>query len=195
MQQRSQDTHNRILMAAVSEFSQNGYDATSVAQICNAASVSKGAFYHHFTSKQALFLELFESWLNLLDQQLNLIRSQANSVPDALILMTDLMGDIYRSAGGNLPIFLEFWNQARHDPDVWQEVIDPYRRYQQYFANIIQEGITEGTLMEVDPQSTAQVMVSLAVGLLLQGTLDPEGSDWPKVTRYGFQLILNDLLL
>ena len=60
---------------------------------------------------------------------------------------------------------------------------------------MIQEGIEEGSLMPVDPHTSAQVMVSLAVGLLLQGTLDPDGSDWQKVTEVGFQMILNDLLV
>jgi hypothetical protein len=42
---------------------------------------------------------------------------------------------------------------------------------------------------------TAQVMVAQAVGLLLQGLLDPDGADWQRVTQYGFQMILNDLLV
>ena len=108
--------------------------------------------------------------------------------------MTELTGEIYRSAGGNLPMFLEFWNQAQHNPEIWQSVINPYHRYQCYFAEMIQEGIDEGSLKAIDPQMTAQVMVAMAVGLLLQGLLDPQGADWQQVTKHGFQLILNDLL-
>lgn len=195
MQERSKETHDGIMAAALEQFARNGYDATSVLQICQAAGVSKGAFYHHFPSKQALFLELLDTWLNILDEQFNLIRVQATSIPDALITMTDLTGEIYRSAGGNLPMFLEFWNQAQHNPEIWQSVINPYRRYQCYFAEMIQEGIHEGSLKAIDPQMTAQVMVAMAVGLLLQGLLDPQGADWQQVTKHGFQLILNDLLV
>jgi AcrR family transcriptional regulator len=194
MQKRSEETRARIMLAAVAEFGENGYEATSVSRICQASGVSKGAFYHHFPSKQALFLELLGSWLTLLDQQFNLVRSQADNVPEALIRMTGLMGDIYQTAGGNLPMFIEFWNQAGHDPEVWGTVIAPYRRYQEYFAGMIQEGIDERSLKPVDPQKTARVMVALAVGLLLQGALDPEGADWQDVTQYGFEMILNDLL-
>ena len=194
MQERSLETRDNILTAAVEQFAQSGYEATSVAQVCQAAGVSKGAFYHHFPSKQALFINLLDRWLDLLDEQFALARFQTSSVPEALTLMTELTGEVYRAAGGNLPMFLEFWNQAQHNPEIWQSVINPYRRYQRYFAGMIEEGIAEGSLKEVDPQMTAQVMVALAVGLLLQGTLDPTGADWQKVTQFGFRMILNDLL-
>ncbi len=194
MQERSLETRDCILAAAVEQFARSGYDATSVAQICKAAGVSKGAFYHHFPSKQALFIQLLDRWLNLLDEQFALIRHQTSSVPEALILMTELTGEVYRVAGGNLPMFLEFWNQAQHNPEIWESVINPYRRYQKYFAEMIDEGIAEDSLKAVDPQMAAQVMVALAVGLLLQGTLDPSGADWQKVTQVGFRMILNDLL-
>lgn len=195
MQNRSIETHNQILNTALSEFAAHGYEATSVSQICTSAGVSKGAFYHHFPSKQALFQELLDDWLDRIDLQIKSIRDQSTSVPQALITMTGLMENIYQAAGENLPLFLEFWVQASQDRVVWQQVINPYRRYQRYFASMIQTGIEEGSIKEVDPHMTARVMVGLAVGLLLQGVLDPHDADWGNTTQYGFQMILNDLII
>ena len=56
MQQRSEETRNAIIEAAETLFTQQGYTAAGVAEICEAAGVSKGAFYHHFETKQAVFL-------------------------------------------------------------------------------------------------------------------------------------------
>ena len=53
VQQRGEETHNRILDAAMEAFARDGYDDTSVAEICNLAGVTKGGFYHHFPSKWA----------------------------------------------------------------------------------------------------------------------------------------------
>ncbi len=39
-----------------------GYAATSVDQICAAAAVSKGAFFHHFASKEALAVAAAAAW-------------------------------------------------------------------------------------------------------------------------------------
>ncbi len=44
------------LLAAASElFAEHGYEATSTAEILNRSGVSKGAMYHHFPTKLALF--------------------------------------------------------------------------------------------------------------------------------------------
>ena len=51
-----------------------GYDGTGVAMICERAQVSKGAFYHHFDTKQAIFLALMQQWLEGLDHQLDAFR-------------------------------------------------------------------------------------------------------------------------
>ena len=90
-------------------------------------------------------------------------------------------------------MFLEFLNEARHDPAVWQAVIAPYQRYRAFFYEIVEAGVREGTLRPVDPEMTAQVIVSLAVGFVLQGVFDPTGADWGKVTMEGFQMLLEGL--
>jgi AcrR family transcriptional regulator len=53
VQQRAEETHTRILDAALEAFARYGYDGTSVSEICRRAEVTKGGFYHHFPSKQA----------------------------------------------------------------------------------------------------------------------------------------------
>jgi AcrR family transcriptional regulator len=193
MQKRSQETRANILNAAQSLFAQNGYDATGVADICQEAGVSKGSFYYHFPSKQALFLELLDEWLSGLDVQLNLLRQNDQSAPDSLIAMTSVLPLVFQSAGNHLQIFLEFWIQASRDATIWEATIAPYHRYQTLFASLIEEGITEGSLEPVDTQITAQVIVSFAVGLLLQGLLDPQGADWEKVAKQGIQYLMDGI--
>jgi hypothetical protein len=39
----------------------------------------------------------------------------------------------------------------------------------------------------------AQVIVSLAVGLVLQGVLDPHGADWEKTARESMHILMNGL--
>jgi AcrR family transcriptional regulator len=69
-QDRATQTKESILKAAEHLFAVQGYEATSVSMICDAAGVSKGAFYHHFETKQSIFLELMQRWLKGLDEQL-----------------------------------------------------------------------------------------------------------------------------
>lgn len=190
-QQRSGETRTRLLTAATTCFATKGYNAASVDDICMAAGVSKGAFYHHFPSKQAIFLALLQDWLQSLDPVLEGMRQ--GTVPETLIRMTGMLPLVFASAQDRLPMFLEFWLQASRDQAVWEATIAPYRHYQELFARLIEEGIAEGSIKAVDPQATAQVIVSLAVGLLLQGILDPQGADWQKAAEQSMQILMNGL--
>jgi len=193
MQQRSETTRAAILAAALKLFSQHGYDATGVAEICAEAGVSKGAFYHHFPTKQTLFLALLNDWLEGLDEQIQSILFVAPNMAEGLVRMAGMAGQFASQAGGNLPMFLEFWTQASRDPAVWQATIAPYQRYQRVFAGLVQTGIDEGSLRVTDPTVAARMLVAMAVGLLLQASLDPHGADWPRVIEQSLRLMLTGL--
>jgi AcrR family transcriptional regulator len=192
-QRRGERTRARILQAAEDCFARRGYDAASVAEICRAAGVSKGAFYHHFPSKQALFLELLDCWLAELDTQLAAARAGTQTVPEGLVQMAGMTQPVFDAGRGRLPMFLEFWNQAARDPAIWQATVAPYRRYRAFFCGLVEAGIAEGTLRALDPEIVAHVIVSLAVGLVLQGSLDPDGADWGRVLEEGVRLLLEGL--
>ena len=191
MQQRSEETRARILEAALRRFAVQGYNAASIDQICTEAGVSKGAFYHHFPSKQAIFLELLNGWLETINAGFEAVRQ--GTVPETLMAMTGTLPAIFASAGDQLPMFLEFWLQASREEHIWEATIAPYRQYRDYFTELVQQGIQEGTLAPTDPRIAAQMIVSLAVGLLLQGLIDPHGADWEQVGRESIQVILKGL--
>lgn len=191
MQQRSLQTRARLLDAALKCFARQGFNAASVESICAEAGVSKGAFYHHFPSKQALFLVLLEGWLTTIEGSLDAAHSER--VPDTLLEMTDLLPLILETADERLPMFLEFMLQAIREEQVWQATIEPYHRFQEYFAALIRRGIAEGSFAGVDADAAARTLVSLAVGLLLQGVLDPQGADWGETARQGMRIFLKGL--
>lgn len=57
---------NAIMDAAVQQFSEHGFDGVSMRQIAENAGVSKANIYHHFKSKEALYLAIIsESARNL----------------------------------------------------------------------------------------------------------------------------------
>ncbi|KAA0114400.1 TetR/AcrR family transcriptional regulator [Mycolicibacterium sp. P9-22] len=54
-------TCEAVLGSAKTLFVSKGFDATSVDEIADLAQASKGAVYHHFRDKQAIFTELFRT--------------------------------------------------------------------------------------------------------------------------------------
>jgi AcrR family transcriptional regulator len=190
-QQRSEETRARILDAAVRRFAISGYNAASVDVICSDAGVSKGAFYHHFPTKQAVFVALLEGWLNTIDAAIAAMRKP--TVPETFVQMTEVLPALFAAADERLPMFLEFMLQASRNEAIWQSTIAPYRHYREHFSKLIRDGIAEGSLKEVDPEAAAEVILSLAVGLFLQGVLDPQGADWQKVAQQSMQILMNGL--
>jgi AcrR family transcriptional regulator len=53
--ERGRATRERLLVAARALFGERGYEATSIDAILESAGVARGALYHHFATKQALF--------------------------------------------------------------------------------------------------------------------------------------------
>ena len=56
------DSKLRLLDAAIDAIRANGYDATTVDDVCAAASLTKGAFFHHFRSKDDLAIAAAQRW-------------------------------------------------------------------------------------------------------------------------------------
>ena len=191
---RGVETQQIILNTALELFSKNGYDATSVAEICERADVSKGAFYHHFPSKQDLFLVLMRTWLDDVDGMFQVAGQEKISTPQVIENMASISGGIFEALEGGFPILLEFWTQANRNPAVWQKAVEPYRQFLDFFTNLVRTGIAEGSFkQDLDPEVAARILTSVAMGLLLQATFDPHDADWQEVTRSGIRLLLDGM--
>ena len=58
--ERRASTRGAILTAAETLFGQHGFTATTMDQIAHASDVAKGAIYHHFPTKEAVFEAVFQ---------------------------------------------------------------------------------------------------------------------------------------
>ena len=192
-QQRSEETKKHILAAAEVCFAQGGYDGTSVARICQEAGVSKGAFYHHFDSKQAVFLALLYRWLALMDGQMDQLNEGAVEVPERLLAMSGILGQLLSVPNSQLLIYLEYLNKAARDPQIWETTVQPYHQYRDAISGLVEAGTAEGSLKKVDPNTASIIVVAMAVGLLIQGFIDPDGADWDMVAQEGMSLLIDGL--
>src|SRR6202046_1528693 len=54
-------TRGQLIDVATGLFAEHGYEGTSIEAVLTAAGVSRGALYHHFAGKEALFTAVLEA--------------------------------------------------------------------------------------------------------------------------------------
>jgi len=79
--ERRAATRAGILAAARHLFGAQGFATTTVDQIATAAGVAKGAVYHHFTTKEAVFEAVFEA---VSESLAGTVAAAAAKAPDVL---------------------------------------------------------------------------------------------------------------
>lgn len=69
-QQRSENSVQQVLEAALELFSSQGFGATSMRQIADRSGLSMGNLYHHFPNKESMFQQLIDQyWARLGDPE------------------------------------------------------------------------------------------------------------------------------
>ncbi|MBL0730969.1 TetR/AcrR family transcriptional regulator [Piscinibacter sp. HJYY11] len=79
------DIPNRLLSAGRDLFLQRGYNATGIQQITDAASVPKGSFYNHFSSKEAFAAAVAERYAGFMCLSWERMMATAPTEPMAAI--------------------------------------------------------------------------------------------------------------
>mgnify|MGYP001555496594 CR=1 FL=1 len=77
-QQERQARRRRIQRAARTVFAEKGYAKTSIEQIAREASLSVGAIYLYFRSKEDLYVSLLEETLELFDTEMTAIGNRSD---------------------------------------------------------------------------------------------------------------------
>jgi len=66
----SEEKQLQVLQAAIDEFSENGFNGTSINKVAKRANISIGAMYSYFESKEDLFLSIVERMFCVLEKAL-----------------------------------------------------------------------------------------------------------------------------
>lgn len=109
-----------ILHKSIQLFSRKGFADTSVQEIATACGISKGAFYLHFQSKEALLLALLQHHFQLVSGQLAAIESENLSPRGMFIAQIERQAD-------EIPFHKEFLiMQARENAIPFNEEISAF---------------------------------------------------------------------
>jgi len=157
------NTKARIIAAAWQLFSSQGYDRATVEAILDNVGVSKGAFYHYFSSKEDVLDAVVE---HMTGQALDHIKS---SLQDASLSAIDKLNRFlsasrnWRLANigllkGILPVLFREENVIiRHKMSLRNVALAL-----PVLADIIAQGVREGVFDSVETEETARLILHLA---------------------------------
>ena len=157
----------QILEAALVCFAQQGYHQTRMDDIGRATGLSKGALYHHFKNKEAVFLGVFDN----LDQQLWRAWKEADAlVPHEAIRS---QGRLVLNSLLGIPGMIETWVEFIRHPQSRVRFKEIYRASRERLAGTVQRGIDERVFRNCDPAVLGGTLTAIIEGLILQRLADP----------------------
>ncbi len=164
-QHRAKREH--IMGCAAALFSQQGYEATTVAEICRSARISAGNLFHYFPSKRALFAAILSDGGDDTSQQL----SAAQTAEDPLIGLLDFVDHLTAPAVEPIVpgLVLEAMLQAQRDPDLAELLGDDADTEQAGIADLLRRAVNDGAVdPDLDVDRVAAWIMALIGAIYLQ---------------------------
>ncbi|CCH35376.1 ScbR family autoregulator-binding transcription factor [Actinosynnema sp. NPDC047251] len=189
-QHRAQATREAILRAAAEEFDRLGYEGAPLSVILDRSGVTKGAFYFHFTSKQALASTIVQvqddAWPVLarawLGRGLDPLRTMVGMFDEAVVLLSR---DVVLRAGVRLAADRELG---------YPGLASAHLRWEKVLADLLFAARDEGQLRPgVDPESAARAVTAAALGARLISTATSRCADYPERMREIWRFLLPGL--
>ncbi len=127
-------TRQRLLAEAERLFRERGYAATSLEQIAEAAEVTKGAIYGHFTSKEDLMLTAIEAARDATPDYVAMLNDRSRSLRERLAQFSRAVATEDPADAAELAMFLEFFAALLRAPDALQRYSSGLERRLQELA-------------------------------------------------------------
>ena len=163
---RGTETRRRILDVAAEAFADRGYAGTSLNDVLRASGVTKGGFYFHYPSKEALALATLrhkqEQWAGVVMAAV-MRRSRAIEQLDAMV---QALCDLHEQDRACRAINRLCTELGDEHPELRPQLGTQLTTWMDMVASVIRKGQDEGDIRpDVDPGIAAEIAVESFIGL------------------------------
>ena len=165
----AEETRQAVLRAALRVFSTQGYAATTLEQVAQAAGVTRGSIYWHFANKAELYRALIQSFAGRSGPIMAQAAAEGGGFLDVcrrilVRLLTSLEDDAELRAVTELTLFQT--ERTAELADVNAEMAQATQTLVEMLASIMRQGITSGALrVTLDPEDVARAFLAYQQGL------------------------------
>jgi AcrR family transcriptional regulator len=171
------ETYDKILFTARNLFMQQGYTATSMRQVAEAAGIGKATIYHHFPDKQSIVMSLVRNNITRMDETLQHVRSVDDPRLRIQVATQDSVEFLFVAA--------DIMQIVRREvPGVRDQMQTGfYNFFQEYITlltDAIQRGKDQGIFRQVNPAEAARVLMTMIQGTFAMAYLINERAQSPQ---------------
>ncbi|HEY4432250.1 MAG TPA: TetR/AcrR family transcriptional regulator [Paenibacillus sp.] len=158
-----EETKKRIVLKATQLFVQKGYAAVTMNEVCAASNVSKGSLYHHFPSKDELFLYVVEEdtaqWLQAWeDKKKEIVGAQERLYALAEHYANDFQNPLIRALE-------EFSRSRAHPEDITKRLALLYEAASHACRDLLKEGMDTGYFIKGDLEDYVIIVNGMLEGI------------------------------
>lgn len=169
------DTRQKLMQTATDLIWESNYDNVGIAEICKQAGVTKGAFYHHFTSKADLFVSACANDWQHLRVSMDEVLSPRHTAIQQLEKIIGLTLQKQKSSDGEVhicgcPFFTAGAQAGCEEVEVRSAARGMSENGILYHTALARNLQAEGYLKRViDPAQTGRLLFQFVQGLLMHG--------------------------
>jgi TetR/AcrR family transcriptional repressor of nem operon len=170
---RTSDARERLVESGSELMHERGYTAVGVAEVCDAAGVRKGSFYHFFPSKVDLAVAVIdrhsERSREILDRlahgdgpPLERLAAYANAVWELQTELRDACGKVLGCPIGNLGL-----EMSTQEPELRERLGEEFERHVESYESVLAAAVERGDLEPLDVRRTAESILALVEGSVM----------------------------
>lgn len=181
------DVRRRIMEAGVRLFSRQGYYASSEEDLVEAAGVSMGEFYEHYSGKEELLLDLAEEGVRIFRKR---VSEEIASVPDMLERIRIAIPVAFQIIVENREIYTLYLEESvLNDASYERKLAQIMTWIVKDLRTTIVRGVKDGSIRQLHPDITANAIIGQLVRLANYWMEEPLKHNMQEITREAVEFV------
>ncbi|WP_030171734.1 TetR/AcrR family transcriptional regulator [Spirillospora albida] len=132
-----------LLAAAAEVFASQGYSATTIRKVADAAGILGGSLYYHFDSKESMADEILSTFLDEMWASYDRVLAAGLGARDTL---EAIIVESFRSIDRHRPAVVLYQNESKHlaNSERFRYLLDSQRRFEEMWLALLERGVREG---------------------------------------------------
>lgn len=192
---RRPKTRAALLDAALEVFALRSFHGATIGEICERAGLTTGAFYSNFSSKDGLFLALFENHSQLVVQRFSEIVDNALLGEDPFATMLSAVGEWDDNDRNWYLVTTEYTLHAIRNPEKAKVLAEYDRQLRAELTQLLALLLDKSDhSSSVDLDMLARLVIAIHEGGLLQSLVEPDALPRGELGRRYFPTVIRAIV-